>query len=383
MAPTIHFLFPDGALGHDCARCDQRCCAGGVLLHLDRDRHVLDRAPDLRVFTRPGPGPRLRVLEMPRPRCYFVRDDGRCELHHQGGHAAKPAMCRLFPVNLAWRLPAHDAIVVGLFVSICPLEVVAGDATGGLRHDALLGEVRAALDGGELTPTRAAPHLDRFPRDFLTLEQRLLAGFARDRQRPLREVLATQLAITTHPRPLDHVPGEDEVAAARGAIRDHVAEVAALLGIADPPEPDPDTAAGLMAMAGLLRMSWLLEPSDLDHDEHMVRLPFALATLGLLAACQVRARTTIAPGAPGLGLQAIHALSRSLGPLAMITTYLDDAVVATGPLPPAVRPLVSPPGRPQALADRLAAAVRSHDDRMQALRALAEARAAVRFVGVR
>ncbi len=46
-------------------------------------------------------GWRMRVLNQVDARCVFLAEDGRCVVHRELGAGAKPALCRIYPLNVA------------------------------------------------------------------------------------------------------------------------------------------------------------------------------------------------------------------------------------------------------------------------------------------
>ena len=104
LRPLIYFPFPSGRLGYDCVTCQAKCCRGfgymtTVGAELDRQ---FEMRPTLPLFVSP-PDPRTSGGQVSigncAPGCFFLADDGRCDIHRERGFAAKPETCRLFPFN--------------------------------------------------------------------------------------------------------------------------------------------------------------------------------------------------------------------------------------------------------------------------------------------
>jgi Fe-S-cluster containining protein len=398
VAPTIHYLFPDHAFGYSCSTCDGRCCgADAVVLHIDLDRKILDRHPELLPFARPGVTEKLRVLEMPKPRCYFNRADHRCEIQVNEGYRAKPAMCRIFPVSLLWRMPDRDEIFAGLEMRHCPIFLTHDRVPDtALDHAGLHAQIGEAIETGEFVPYNAPAHMARYPRWFLAQESRWVARYAEDRSRPFGDLLARQLASALSDAPVEHDPSAAVLADARPRLAAHLAPVAALFGIEHAPELDAATNQNLVALSPMLRMNWFMDGADEDYQARAIRIPFVFATLAMFAAVQSAATTAVGVRPPDRTLQAIDGLHNALGAVAMLTTYLDGAAIpgpghehVTWPdyLAPHVRGLVNvgPDGKStllRSLRERIEELELPPGDRLLPVRLLAKHRGTVRFVEV-
>lgn len=327
-SPSIHFLFPDGALGYDCASCDQRCCSGSTVFHAQRDRHVLAEHPELRPFVRPSATPSLRVLDMPRPRCFFLESTGHCQLQTKHGYRAKPATCRLYPANLIWQVPGRHEHIVSVYLRVCPLRLVnSTSAHTALAHGELRNAIEDFLGTGELHPSAAPTHLGSYPDWFLKVEDRILRELGHDRAASYDEYLAFQLAITNADMPHLKRPSARDLDRARQSIRAHVAETADLLGIDPSLAVDQRTSDALTACTGMFRMAFFFDAHHEDYRELLTRIPYALASIRLFAASQLAAIESIGARKASLDLQGVDALFHAMRALAMLTTYVEEAAV--------------------------------------------------------
>jgi hypothetical protein len=118
----VHFTFLDGKLAYDCVRCTTRCCNGlGFALPHEALIPFLRRAPALAPFLQlQARGAHFVDLA---DGCWLLDSDGRCGVETAHGHAAKPAICRLFPLQLR---RVYDQVVVDLQLLSCPLEDARG-----------------------------------------------------------------------------------------------------------------------------------------------------------------------------------------------------------------------------------------------------------------
>jgi Fe-S-cluster containining protein len=79
---------------HACQGCGG-CCHGVRVLVLDAERDGVERAAEALGVAAPLDGPYLAQID---GRCAFLRPDLRCGIHLALGEAAKPALCRQYPL---------------------------------------------------------------------------------------------------------------------------------------------------------------------------------------------------------------------------------------------------------------------------------------------
>ncbi|NLF67631.1 MAG: YkgJ family cysteine cluster protein [Candidatus Anammoximicrobium sp.] len=119
----------------DCTSCGQ--CCRGTEIPLDDDdlqqlrRQQWDRHPDyqgVQTVVRQGMlRRRYRLAQRDDGRCVFLTGEGRCRIHEEFGLAAKPLVCRVYPLQL---VPLDDVALLTLRRS-CP--AAAADQGSELR----------------------------------------------------------------------------------------------------------------------------------------------------------------------------------------------------------------------------------------------------------
>ena len=122
---NVYFAFGSGRFSYDCVECGAKCCRGyGYDVVSGRElRSQLRARPALPLFLEdakvPGVG-YYKVGNCP-PSCFFLSQDGLCEVHAHQGLDAKPETCRLFPFNNL-RL-AGPYLIVAPHLGLCPLGI--------------------------------------------------------------------------------------------------------------------------------------------------------------------------------------------------------------------------------------------------------------------
>jgi len=108
----------------DCTSCGQ-CCRGAIIPLDGADLQRLrsqqwDKHPDYRgvkTIVRQGVFPRrYRLAQRDDGRCVFLTEQGRCRIHEEFGLAAKPLVCRMYPLQL---VPLDDVALLTVRRS-CP-----------------------------------------------------------------------------------------------------------------------------------------------------------------------------------------------------------------------------------------------------------------------
>jgi hypothetical protein len=113
------------------------------------------------------------------PGCFFLSDDGLCEIQVKHGYAAKPETCRLFPFNQLRRYGKY--LMVRPHSSLCPLQVVRGPSlSDSSEHLALLDamslhEISAAIPRVVLAVSHTQDVIP-FERHVATLSEQFLDG---------------------------------------------------------------------------------------------------------------------------------------------------------------------------------------------------------------
>jgi hypothetical protein len=149
----VYFTFLDRALGYDCVRCGSRCCQGwGFGLPAEELIPFLGKSPRLAPFL---------MIKQQRvdafglsDGCWMLEPDGRCAIENQDGRAAKPAVCRLFPLQPR-RLAGE--VIVDLRLSQCPVEDAKGLGAGGAVIDHASAAAEVLAFGGPFTRSDSVP----------------------------------------------------------------------------------------------------------------------------------------------------------------------------------------------------------------------------------
>lgn len=102
----------------------------------------------------------------PRGGCWFLAQDGLCNLEREHGRDHKPAACRLFPFNRVF--VAGDWRVIDFNSVICPLEV----AENGVRHEDVLAEIDTIQD-----PAVVGSPLPEGAAELIAIEARASPGY--------------------------------------------------------------------------------------------------------------------------------------------------------------------------------------------------------------
>ncbi|MEZ4271352.1 MAG: YkgJ family cysteine cluster protein [Myxococcota bacterium] len=146
MSAPIYMAFRSGGLHYDCRPCG-RCCKGGGIGE-DRDRlkadsTLLPMAPFVDSTTTQTP---LIHFFTYADGCRHLNHDNLCNLHAEGGSAAKPRICRLFPFS-------HMVDIDGLWAILphptCPWVANPSDDPSPLsNHEAIRQELTPLLDAG-------------------------------------------------------------------------------------------------------------------------------------------------------------------------------------------------------------------------------------------
>ena len=156
----LHFAFVDGALGYDCLRCGARCCHGlGFALPGAALAQLVEVAPGLGALVQLRGRGAFALTSADG--CWALAEDKRCGIEVSAGYAAKPLVCRLFPLR-ARRI--GGTLVVDLQLLACPLQPVdrltPGVGVGRVTHAQAATELASYETEplfDEVTPPRGAP----------------------------------------------------------------------------------------------------------------------------------------------------------------------------------------------------------------------------------
>lgn len=328
----VYFTFGSGRLSYDCVTCGATCCRGfgyqvatGPLL-----ASHLSRRPALPLFVAAAttPGTRQQTIANSPPGCFFLADNGYCEIHVRDGYEAKPETCRLFPFNNFRRLGKY--LIVRPHPFLCPLRVDAAPAShADSDHEALFAGMASQGITADVT-TCAAGALS--PDDFVRAERAVVAladaWSARGDIVGFLEEQATDRRANGEP-----ILGR--------SVQDVTRDVCELLGV---PEPDlrgadPDLARTLVGMTPFLRSRFLLADAATDPDcPHsalsMSRVPFAMLFIYIVAAT---ARET---GMKRITFQTISRLEQDFRSTIRLLAFMDEPLewIAGAQIDPCVLP---------------------------------------------
>ena len=273
------------------------------------------RALPLFVDRTSQPGLENFVIGNCAPECFFLSDDGLCDIHAREGHGAKPETCRLFPFNGFRRVGRY--LLVEPHRSLCPLQVLAcGNTSLCSDYETLMSAMTSqgiaapipechtyAADADNVIAEERAivSASERFPRegayiDWLVIQGRLSSAGLDETEERLRLVRTCVLMSN-----LLDVPG-DPVASG-----------------------DSELLHTMVAMTPFLRAQYAFSPRDpnvsLTHPLPRRRIPDAMACLFIVA------RAARAAGMRHVTFQSISKLEADFRQLVMLLARIDDVLV--------------------------------------------------------
>lgn len=295
---TIYMPFADGKIGYHCRECGFQCCQGHgwggrveELVQLSRHYPTLPYFAGARRGVdevAPAKNDYVPLISL-RHGCFFLPEDGRCQVQTELGRSFKPQVCRAFPANIYWR--SGDVIIIGLHLRLCPLRR-ASEAAGdhAITHrevlDDLVDDIEMVAAKGHGAPTRVV-----FDEERLRYEE-----WCRDL--PIEDVLDLaaiyDLTAATHATTL---PSAAAIADKRRELEAYQRRLTSFLRATELLAP-PSAAvrAELVSIAPSLRFnaltSWICCPVDKVEGE-LGRLLCALDLYLRLAPAELR-RTSVA-----------------------------------------------------------------------------------------
>jgi len=321
LAEDVYFAFASGRFDYDCITCNAKCCRGhGYLISAGKELvSQVKMRTGLPLFLEAANGRHANQYEVHNcsPGCFFLSEDGLCDVHATHGYDAKPETCRLFPFNNIIR--AGKFLVVAPHSELCPLQILSPNLVAERsNHSALLASMAAQGIGAPIpicsTSAGQANDVVAFEREVVELSERSLMS-ADYRQFADRQ---TQLESGG-----DSVRTDDT----RSAV-DRFVELSRELF--DTPDAnylgrDEALVRTMIGMTPFLRSRFLFQhdngatqssgaPLDRKH------IPFALLGLYLFAESAHRA------GMRTVTFQTISQLLSRLQPLVKMVAYLDVVV---------------------------------------------------------
>jgi len=289
----IYFTWPDRRFTYECRGCGACCKGHGIGIDVAGGQLVqlLGRRPALTAFLRRR-GDAITAFN-PRDRCWFLADDGLCQIEVDDGREAKPASCRLFPFNRVFRIGSYT--VVDYNSVICPLHVGDGD---GIAHADVSAEIEHVTDATIIGTQLPARDAEAEGRAFVESERPIAdAVFAAALLDDARSIVATAWGAQADAAALD-----GERAHATAAFQ-------GILGTAFQ-LPSPHTLATACWLTPSLRFNELYGPRQYAPRSTMspVLARMWLAWLGFAALGEQLARRS-------LGLQELTTLWSEQAPL--------------------------------------------------------------------
>lgn len=181
LAEDVYFAFATGRFDYDCVTCNAKCCRGhGYLTSVGKELvSQMKMRAGLPLFLEATSGQQAHQYEVRNcsPGCFFLSENGLCDVHATHGYDAKPETCRLFPFNNIIRVGKF--LVVAPHSELCPLQIVSPNLVAERsNHTALLASLGAQGIGAPIAScsTRAGQANDviAFEREVVELSERSL-----------------------------------------------------------------------------------------------------------------------------------------------------------------------------------------------------------------
>jgi Fe-S-cluster containining protein len=309
----VYFPFVDGLLAYNCPKCGYRCCKGAGFAATPSEFVTLRKHyPALAYFSSVAQKATEPLVQMVNfsPQCFFLRDDGLCDVHAQHGRAAKPFVCKSFPIN-AFRLEGDTLVADVNF--LCPIELASG-APGDERihHADLLRDIVEHEDIVVAAATR--PRAAALSHARIDLEERLRERCA---SLPLVELCAIYEASSRAPG----MAFEDEASVVADHRRGLERFRAAMAGFLRAPDAwrggDDEIDRLVAALAPRMRLIAALEYPWLAPDDATALVARVLVSLALYA----RLVRTV-NGSP-ITLATIHGLFAQFGYVIYFLAHID------------------------------------------------------------
>lgn len=322
---AVYFAFPSGCFTYDCVTCGATCCRGhGYVLNTanEVDEH-LAREPLLQLFVQRSVDGReasssLQINNCP-PACFFLTNDGLCDLQQKWEYAAKPETCRLFPFNSIRSVGRY--LLVAPHHGLCPLQVLPrGRSDPKSRHDVLLREMQTK--GVSTAVPICDVALGETAEQAIALERAVLnAASSVDPSVGYLDFVITQLKITSELNN-DISTGDED-----GQVRQFVNRVAQLLGVEKATRhlADEQLTRTLMALTPLMRSDYVFIPRPISGgrlpEVPLEQVPLVLAGLAIVASSAIEA------GMQKVTFQTVLHLSKAFRSLLILLSQLEATLV--------------------------------------------------------
>ena len=315
-ASDVYFAFASGRLSYDCVSCNAQCCRGhGYFITRTRELGSHARRPGLPLFigvSDAGNSSQYYVSNC-APGCFFLSNDGRCQIHAEHGYSAKPETCRLFPFNNLSLLGRF--LIVAPHDYLCPLEVVPAGRTNIQSAHATLTAVMSAEGIHATVPRLSLPVGDL--QATIVREQRIVE--ASERYGGTAEYLPF-VEEQIHLSELD-----DPSAATSPRLVDVVPLLRELLGLPAAPEAaHPEMVHTLVGTTPFLRSRYLFSrPNGVPQSSQLepTRVALAMLCISLIAEAAMLA------GMERISFQTLLTIDRSFRPLIWLLAHVNDVMV--------------------------------------------------------
>jgi len=182
----VYYAFASGRLDYDCVSCGAQCCRGhGYALQSRVELEAqLSQSPAIAAFlrlkepTQESSGHAGVVVKNCPPACFFLGQEGLCNIQTTQGYASKPETCRLFPFNDLRLFGGH--LIVAPHASLCPLKVLPlEERSPRSSHASLNREMGQAGIGAHVQEAATGAEIEgiiRLERTIVALSERHLKG---------------------------------------------------------------------------------------------------------------------------------------------------------------------------------------------------------------
>jgi Fe-S-cluster containining protein len=317
---NVYYAFGDGRFPYDCVSCNAKCCRGyGYLAAAgaEFDRQVNMRRT-LPLFAAPAPDRGTAQFQISNcaPGCFFLSDDGRCEIHATAGFDAKPETCRLFPFNNLRRLGPY--LIVAPHSSLCPLAVSYPERSSCSDHAALFESLAA-----QPIAARVRGFTSEFanPADLIARERQIVTlSDANGHARSYLPFVAGQILLDT--------ASAGSTSTGIELVTDAVNRIAAVLGTprAESFSENPELVRTMIAVTPFLRAQLVLaeqRPADKPQQRPVTGARVALSIL----ATYLLGDAAMTAGMKEISFQTLAKLSQDFRALISMLACLPEVMV--------------------------------------------------------
>lgn len=288
---NIYFAFASGRFAYDCVACSAKCCRGfGYRVDVGRELAAQTRShPAIEVFVdrvQEGVFNQVAVRNCP-PECFFLNENGLCEVQVRDGFDAKPETCRLFPFNNIRRIANY--LVIGPHPELCPISVLpSGSVSLMSSHPELIRQIGSTI-GQELPPMKA---LSGAGGDHIALERAIVGLSEQCLETDSYVHFAVAQLTTTYDMLSHHLPVAGTPSTSR-QLATFVELVGSIIGRQPSPQfvGDPDLIRNMVACTPFIRSLYVFGGNEPGRRQlfPLERLPHLLLALYVLCALAAEA----------------------------------------------------------------------------------------------